>query len=277
MKPQIAYSQKSTDVVRSILASLSLAVGVVLGVAALGTVPNASAAFLPPGRPVVRTNPAAFIADFSATLNGSLNPRGLPTTFHFEYGTTTNYGYTTAPRTRTRKRARPVSANIGGLTPYTTYHFRLVASNRSGTRYGSDMTFSTSSPSTCDIAGTWVGTVSGTWTSPFSVYCSWTGTAFAAGVITQNGTTISGSVEYDGIPCFASYICSIWDFAHTTGYIIGSSENCPWVSATYNATVTSGVCAGQSFQPEPFSLMLNGNTLSGTTSDGFTILLTRQP
>src|SRR5215468_7151316 len=32
------------------------------------------------GPPVVTTNPAALIASFSARLNGSLNPHGLPTT-----------------------------------------------------------------------------------------------------------------------------------------------------------------------------------------------------
>ena len=36
----------------------------------------------PPGPPIVTSNPAAFIASFSATLKGSLNPDGLSTTFH---------------------------------------------------------------------------------------------------------------------------------------------------------------------------------------------------
>ena len=43
------------------------------------------------GPPIVTTNPARLIASFSAMLNGSLNPDGLPTTFHFQYGTTTSY------------------------------------------------------------------------------------------------------------------------------------------------------------------------------------------
>ena len=46
----------------------------------------------PTGPPIVTTNPATLIASFSARLNGSLNPHGLTTTFHFEYGLTTSYG-----------------------------------------------------------------------------------------------------------------------------------------------------------------------------------------
>ena len=36
-----------------------------------------------------------------------------------------------------------ISANISGLTASTTYHFRIVATNNSGTTYGSDRTFTT--------------------------------------------------------------------------------------------------------------------------------------
>ena len=95
------------------------------------------------GPPIVTTNPAAFIASFSATLKGSLNPDGLSTTFHFQYGTTTSYGLTTAPQTHTGDTLRPVSANINSLAAHTTYHFRIVASNTAGTTFGNDTTFTT--------------------------------------------------------------------------------------------------------------------------------------
>jgi hypothetical protein len=95
------------------------------------------------GPPIVTTNPAAFIASFSATLKGSLNPDGLSTTFHFQYGTTTNYGLTSAPQTQIGDTFRPVSANVNSLAAHTTYHFRIVASNTAGTTFGSDRTFTT--------------------------------------------------------------------------------------------------------------------------------------
>ena len=95
------------------------------------------------GPPVITTNPATFVASFSATLNGSLNPHGLATTFHFQYGTTTAYGLTTAPQTQNGNTSRNVTANISSLTANTTYHFRIVASNADGTRTGADRTFTT--------------------------------------------------------------------------------------------------------------------------------------
>ena len=100
----------------------------------------------PTGPPVVTTNPATLIASFSARLNASLNPHGLPTSFHFQYGTTPGYGLTTAPQNRTGNTFQPVAANIAGLTANTLYHFRVVASNGAGTTMGSDRTFTTLTP-----------------------------------------------------------------------------------------------------------------------------------
>jgi len=95
------------------------------------------------GPPVVTSNPATFIASFSATLNGSLDPHGLTTTVYFQYGTTASYGLTTAPQIRTGNTYQNVAANIRSLTANTVYHFRIVATNSAGTRYGSDRTFTT--------------------------------------------------------------------------------------------------------------------------------------
>ena len=116
------------------------------GMTGVVTVMNSSPTPTPPpmsGPPVVTTDPATFIASFSAALVGLLNPHGLTTTFHFQYGRTTSYGLTTAPHTQTGNTSRNVSANIGSLTASTTYHFRIVASNADGTRMGSDRTCTT--------------------------------------------------------------------------------------------------------------------------------------
>src|SRR5260370_289555 len=95
------------------------------------------------GPPVVTTSQATLIASFSATLNGSVDPHGLTTTVYFQYGTTTSYGHTSASQSKTGNTYQNVSANISGLTAITTYHFRIVATNNSGTTYGSDKTFTT--------------------------------------------------------------------------------------------------------------------------------------
>jgi len=97
----------------------------------------------PIGPPVVTTTPATFIAGFSAMLNGLLDPHGLTTSVHFQYGTTTNYGRTTAPQSHTGNTYLNVGANISSLSASTIYHFRIVASNSAGTSLGSDRTFTT--------------------------------------------------------------------------------------------------------------------------------------
>jgi outer membrane protein assembly factor BamB len=95
------------------------------------------------GPPVVTTNPASYIASFSATLNGTVDPHGLTTTVYFQYGATTSYGLTTATQSKTGNTYQNVAANISGLTASTTYHFRIVAINGAGTVYGPDRTFTT--------------------------------------------------------------------------------------------------------------------------------------
>jgi hypothetical protein len=95
------------------------------------------------GPPIVTTNPATLIASFSARLQGSVNPHGLPTTFHFQYGTTTSYGLTTPPQSRSGNTFQNVSANVSNLMANRVYHFRIIASNALGTRFGADRTFTT--------------------------------------------------------------------------------------------------------------------------------------
>ncbi|MCP4690906.1 MAG: hypothetical protein GY859_22835, partial [Desulfobacterales bacterium] len=81
----------------------------------------------------------------SVVLNGSVNPNGTPTYYYFEYGETTDYGFTTdecaAGSGRDFESAPPLE--ITGLDPYTTYHYRLVASNVAGVVHGEDQTFRT--------------------------------------------------------------------------------------------------------------------------------------
>ena len=99
---------------------------------------------LPPtGFPMVTTKPATNVATFAATLNGLLDPHGLTTSVYFQYGRTTSYGNRTPNQTKTGNNYQNVSANISGLSAHTTYHFRIVATNSVGTRYGNDSTFTT--------------------------------------------------------------------------------------------------------------------------------------
>jgi hypothetical protein len=95
------------------------------------------------GLPVAITNPATNVTSSSVTLKGSVDPHGLTTNVHFQYGTTTSYGHITANQGKTGNVYQNVAANISSLNSQTTYHFRIVATNSRGTRYGSDRTFTT--------------------------------------------------------------------------------------------------------------------------------------
>jgi hypothetical protein len=93
---------------------------------------------------------ATSVGSTSAVLHGTVSPNGLTTTYYFEYGTTTAYGLVTASWTTDADAS--VSATVGGLSAQTTYHYRLVATNSSGTSYGSDRSFQTIQTASTDPA-----------------------------------------------------------------------------------------------------------------------------
>jgi hypothetical protein len=105
--------------------------------------------------PEANTGLAAAIDATSTVLNGTVSPNGLTTTYYFEYGTTTAYGLATANRTTDADAS--VSETVGGLSADTTYHYRLVATNSSGTSYGSDRSFQTTQTAPIDPAPSSVG------------------------------------------------------------------------------------------------------------------------
>lgn len=107
--------------------------------------------------PTAATQPADLVSGFSATLKGSVNANGASTTVVFEYGTTTAYGsqVVAAQSPVSGNTDTAVSAVLVGLSPATTYHFRVRASNSVDTTNGADQTFTTaaSAPSaTTDTA-----------------------------------------------------------------------------------------------------------------------------
>ena len=112
-----------------------------------GTSRGADQTFSTIGAPTVVTGAATSIGLTSATLHGTVTPNGQVTTWYFEYGTSTGYGSKTTVRNAgSGTSATNVSASLTRLRTATTYHFRLVATNPSGTSVGSDRTFSTSLP-----------------------------------------------------------------------------------------------------------------------------------
>jgi hypothetical protein len=98
-----------------------------------------------PGPPVATTGNPGPISDHGAVVTGTVDPHLSDTTWTFEYGTTTAYGSTTPPQSVAGSTVggTAVSAPLADLKPNTAYHYRLVATNASGSTPGADMMFFT--------------------------------------------------------------------------------------------------------------------------------------
>lgn len=81
-------------------------------------------------------------------FEGRVSPRGSTTSYHFEYGSEgpcdLSPCQSTAPvNVGSGEAIAFVSQGVGGLDPGTTYHYRLIAENASGTSAGGDSTATT--------------------------------------------------------------------------------------------------------------------------------------
>jgi frataxin-like iron-binding protein CyaY len=97
-----------------------------------------------PVAPAAATSDPSQVLETQATLNGFLNPHGLPTTYWFEYGTTPSYGNSTSRIGAGRGESDlAASATVNGLQPNTTYYYRLGTENAVGSNFGPMHSFKT--------------------------------------------------------------------------------------------------------------------------------------
>ncbi|MFZ9874501.1 MAG: Ig-like domain-containing protein, partial [Candidatus Methylacidiphilales bacterium] len=98
-------------------------------------------------KPTVTTLGVTNATTTAATLQGTVNPNGNPTSFYFEYGPTLSYGSTTlAQDAGNGTNSLSLSAALTGLNTGQTYYYRAVASNSFGISYGTDQSFLTGFP-----------------------------------------------------------------------------------------------------------------------------------
>ncbi len=140
--------------------------------------------------PAAITGPVSSVGATSATVTGTVNPNGQATSWFVEYGTSTSYGSRTASQNAGSGTANAaVSASLTGLTPGTTYHYRVVATNATGTSRGADGIFTTPSAP---------GVVTGAATS-----------------VTVSSATLNGTVDPNGR-------ATTWYFEYGTSTSYGS-------------------------------------------------------
>jgi macrolide-specific efflux system membrane fusion protein len=122
------------------------------------------------------TGQASAIGSTTATLTGSVNPGALDTSDQFEYGTSATALSSSTPTFNDGAGSGSVSVSVTllNLKPDTTYWFRVVATNSSGTSDGVEETFTTSAASKPTVV-----------------------TSSASGALTSS-VTLSGSVNPSG-------------------------------------------------------------------------------
>jgi hypothetical protein len=126
-----------TPILASMLGAFVLALG-------------ASSALAAP--PIAITDPAESITPVGAQLHGRIDPRGAATSAYFQYGLTNKYGKKTAAQNGgIAPGLISIAADVTGLTSGKTYHFRMVAASKDGTRNGADRTFKTANPTTTPV------------------------------------------------------------------------------------------------------------------------------
>jgi hypothetical protein len=112
----------------------------------LGPAPDIGAYERTRHRPLAATGGTTEVSSSTATLHGTVNPRGCPTRYHFQFG---RDGFGFPKRTALASAGRgqtavAVSARLTGLKPGAVYRYRVAATNAAGTRVVAGRSFSTS-------------------------------------------------------------------------------------------------------------------------------------
>ncbi|HLX32549.1 MAG TPA: fibronectin type III domain-containing protein [Gaiellaceae bacterium] len=234
---------------------------------------GADATFTTPALPPPVTGTAIAITATGATLQGT-DPNS--DTYHFEYGTDTTYGTSTADVPAT---SGTLSATVTGLTPGTTYHFRIVSS---GGGDGLDATFTTlSTPVTGSAtAVTATGaTLQGTDVNTGESYHFDYGTSLSYGTSTPSGTAASGTLTavLTGLTPGTTYHFRIFgdsgagsDATFTTGVppVTGSAVSVGATGATLEGTDGN---AGESYHFEYGTTTSYGQSTAAKTAAAGTL------
>ena len=93
--------------------------------------------------PVATTGGATGVGSSTATLAGTVTANDVSASIRFDLGTTKTYGVQSTVQQVAGLTPAGVSTTFTGLTPSTTYHYRITATSSDGTTDGGDATFTT--------------------------------------------------------------------------------------------------------------------------------------
>lgn len=137
-----------------------------------------------PGVPVVTSQASTSVSQSTVVLNGSVNPDGVQTSYWYEYGLTDVLGtFTSRQLIGGGYLAYSAPSSVSGLTPNTTYYYRVAAENQYGKVYGAILNFKTTN------------------TPPIS-FVAPTGETKNATDIGQTSATLNGNTNPNGIVTF---------------------------------------------------------------------------
>jgi hypothetical protein len=140
------------------------------------------------GAPAVTTGTPDGYTLTGAKLHGTVNPNGLTTTYKIEYGTVLPYNKSTESVTVSGTGETPVAVEteLLGLNARTTYHYRISATNSSGTTQSADALLETQVD--WKVEGTRVSDMA----APVKFTDSYKGGATEGGYVEFNGPVLGG-------------------------------------------------------------------------------------
>ena len=166
----------------------AIVTGLVTTLLAWGMVAGTTTAGAATGPPTAATGAAMQVTASSAVVSGSVNPHGAATTYMFEYGPTTKYGFASA-NTSVGSGTSPVAvhATLPNLISNSTYHYRILALTAAGPTPGADGTFTTAkAPPTVTVVS-----------QPSAVRSA---SADVSGTVNPNGKATTYLFEYGPTP-----------------------------------------------------------------------------
>jgi hypothetical protein len=209
------------------------------------------------GAPTVTNLAATSITQGGAQLNARISPDNLATTYQFEYGPTTSYG-STIPASPAAAGAgggeTAVSQVLSGLAIGTTYHYRVVATNASGTAHSADRTFTTLPAAILDIQPPQALTAKsarlGAYVDPLGSHTTF---EFEYGTTTAYGTTTPmADVGEGNSPELA--LTPVTGLQPNTTYhyrVVATNGHGTAISADESFTTEPAICPNEEFRTGP--------------------------